>query len=262
MYHHRLILGYKGTNYYGWQSLNNEAQKPTIEGVIKHTLQKICNHQHCTISTASRTDAGVHAFGQVVKVAIPLMISSDKLLMGMNSLLPDDIRILKCDACPAGFNPNQDSTWKEYHYYFCTDTVHSPVLNDTVAHIPSDDNDSTNPSLDIELMQEACRLFVGRHDFYNFSKRDTKTNSTHRTIHVCELFRAPSTVFSSHVYYLKISGDGFLRYMIRYIAGALFGIARGQLEMSDISEALINHDKNKISPKAKSRGLHLIEIGY
>jgi len=262
MYHHKLTLSYKGTNYYGWQSLGNEEQKPTVESVVHHVLQKICNYQNCTIATASRTDAGVHALGQVVKVTIPLLIQSEKLLMGMNSLLPDDIRVLKCDSCSIEFNPNKDCKSKEYHYYFCTDSIHNPVLNDSVAHIPSYTNNSTTQPLNVQLMQEACKLFVGRHDFYNFSKRDTKMNSTYRTIYGCELLQAPSSVFSNQVYYLKISGEGFLRYMIRYIAATLFALGRGQIEMSDINEALINHNKNKISSKAKSRGLHLIEIVY
>jgi tRNA pseudouridine38-40 synthase len=252
-YTHRLIISYKGTNYYGWQDLGEHEQKPSIESNIHQVLKQICNYQDCTIATASRTDAGVHAQGQVVKINIPLDIKSDKLLLGMNSLLPDAIRILKCAPCDAEFNPNKDAKSKEYHYLFCTDLVHNPVLNDTMAHIPT--------SLNIEHMKEACKLFVGIHDFYSFAKRDTSKNSTIRSILSCELVQS-TTTFGNNTYVIKIVGEGFLRYMIRYIAAALFEVGRGEITLSDISEALKSPKDEKISPKAKPHGLHLIKINY
>ena len=96
MYYHRLVISYKGTSYFGWQDIGAGEQKPTVEASIHQVLKKICNYESCTISTASRTDAGVHAQGQVIKITIALAIESGKLLLGMNSLLPDDIRILQC----------------------------------------------------------------------------------------------------------------------------------------------------------------------
>lgn len=252
MYYHRLIISYKGTGYFGWQDIGTGEQKPTIEANIHQVLKKICKYQSCTISAASRTDAGVHAQGQVVKITIAIAIESGKLLLGMNSLLPDDICILQCEPCAAKFNSNKDSKSKEYHYYFCTDTIYNPILNDIVA---------PTGSLDIELMQRACKLFIGEHDFYSFAKRDTNMNSTFRTILSCEILQDQST-FGNKIYYLKIVGKGFLRYMVRYIAGALFALGRNQLSLSDISEALVNHKDEKISSRAKSRGLHLIQISY
>ena len=260
MYHHRLVISYKGTRYFGWQELNVSEEKPTIEASIDHVLTKICKHQSFTISAASRTDAGVHAQGQVLKITIPLLIESEKILLGMNSLLPNDIRVLQCAPCEAKFNSNKDSKNKEYHYYFCTDTVYNPVLNDIIAHIPSDSKN--NPTLDIERMQEACKLFIGEHDFYSFTKRDNTIPSTFRTITRCEILKAESLAFGNDVYCLKIIGKGFLRYMIRYIAGALFEVGKSQLSLSDISEALIHHKEEKLSSRAKSKGLHLIEITY
>ena len=262
MYHHRLVISYKGTSYFGWQDLGTSEQKPTVQASIHQVLNKICKYQSCTISAASRTDAGVHAQGQVIKITIPLAIESEKLLLGMNSLLPDDIRILQCQPCLAEFNPNRDSKSKEYHYYFCTDTVYNPVINDIVAHIPSNSKASTTGSLDIELMQEACKLFIGKHDFYSFAKRDANMSSTLRTILSCEILQVQPSTFGNEVYYLQIVGTGFLRYMVRYIAGALFELGRNQLSLSDISEALENHKEEKISSRAKSKGLHLIQISY
>ncbi|MFT5661262.1 MAG: tRNA pseudouridine38-40 synthase [Sulfurimonas sp.] len=253
MYYHRLIISYKGTSYFGWQELGINEQKPTVQASIQQVLNKICKHKSCSISTASRTDAGVHAQGQVVKITIPLAIESEKLLLGMNSLLPGDIRILQCQPCSAEFNPNRDSKSKEYHYYFCTDTIYNPVFNDTVTH---------TGSLDIELMRQASQLFIGEHDFYSFAKRDTKMDSTFRTVLSCEILKAPSSTFTNEIYYLKIVGKGFLRHMVRYIAGALFALGKNQLSLSTIGEALVNRKEEKISSRAKSRGLHLIQISY
>jgi len=253
MYHHHLIISYKGTSYFGWQDLGSCEQKPTVEESIQKVLKKICKYQSCTVSAASRTDAGVHAQGQVIKITIAIEIESGKLMLGMNSLLPDDIRILQCQPCAAEFNSNKDSKSKEYHYYFCTDTTYNPVFNDIVA---------PTGLLDIELMQQACKLFIGEHDFYNFAKRDNTMSSTFRTIFSCEILQAQPSTFGNKIYYLKIVGKGFLRYMVRYIAGALFALGRNHLSLSDISEALVNHKEEKISSRAKSKGLHLIQVSY
>ena len=276
MYHHRLVISYKGTSYFGWQDLGADEQKPTVQASIHQILKKICKYQRCTISAASRTDAGVHAQGQVAKITIPIEIESGKLLLGMNSLLPDDIRILQCEPCAAEFNPNKDCKSKEYHYYFCTDPIYNPVLSDIVtdivAHIPSKSHSNTAVTddivsfdivpLDIELMQQACKLFIGEHDFYSFARRDASISSTFRTIFSCEILQAQASTFGNNIYYLKIVGNGFLKQMVRYIAGALFALGRNQLSLSDISEALANHKEEKISSRAKSRGLHLIQIVY
>ncbi|MDQ7047567.1 MAG: tRNA pseudouridine(38-40) synthase TruA [Sulfurovum sp.] len=257
MYHHRLVISYKGSNYFGWQDLGEKDEKATVQATINEVLKQICKQQKCNISTASRTDAGVHAQGQVVKITIPLVIASEKLLLGMNSLLPEDIRILKCESCPATFNPNRDSKSKEYHYYFCTDPISNPVYHDIVAHITS-----RRGTLDIEGMQEACKCFIGEHDFYSFAKRDATMHMTLRTIISCEILEAKSSIFGSKIYYLKIVGTGFLRHMVRYIAGALFEIGKKQLSVNDVTEALVMHKEKKVSAKAKAKGLHLIEVFY
>jgi len=267
MYHHRLIISYKGSHYFGWQDLGSDEKKPTVQASIQQILKKICKYQDCTISAASRTDAGVHAQGQVVKITIPIAIDSEKLLLGINSLLPDDIRVLQCEPCSKKFNPNKDSKSKEYHYYFCTDTIDNPALSDVVAHTPSPDKAFATErldiaALDIKLMQKACKLFIGEHDFYSFAKRDANIHSTLRTIFSCEILQAQPLTFDNKIYYLKIVGNGFLKQMVRYIAGALFSLGRNQLSLSEISDALVNHKEEKISTKAKSRGLHLIKIYY
>tara|TARA_R110001592_G_scaffold363036_1_gene679391 strand:+ start:7175 stop:7975 length:801 start_codon:yes stop_codon:yes gene_type:complete len=261
-YHHRLVISYKGTRYFGWQDLGASEQKPTVQASIHQVLTKICKYQSCSIAAASRTDAGVHAQGQVVKVSIPVAVESAKLLLGMNSLLPEDIRVLQCEPCAADFNSNKDSKSKEYHYYFCTDPVYNTALNDIVAHVPSSGKATANAPLDIDLMKRACKLFIGEHDFYSFARRDANISSTIRTVFSCEILPVQAATFGNTIYYLKIVGNGFLKQMVRYITGALFALGRNQLSLSDISEALAQHKNDKISAKARSRGLHLVQICY
>jgi len=258
MHHHLIIVSYKGSRYFGWQDLGATEQKPTIQSIIHQVLKKICKYQHCSISGASRTDAGVHAQGQVAKLTLPIKIESEKLLRGMNSQLPGDIRIQHCEPCAKEFNPNKDSKSKEYHYYFSTDKIDNPILNDFVYHVTPGDN---NP-MDLELMKSACTLFIGEHDFYNFATRDDKIKSTIRNIDLCEIIKADTLDFSQDTYYLKIKGNGFLKHMIRYIAGTLFEVGRGNINLSEINEALKNRQEHKPCPKTKAKGLHLIEICY
>ena len=261
MFFHRAVISYKGSSYFGWQDLGAGEEKPTVQAVIQQVLSKICKYRQCSISAASRTDGGVHARGQVAKLSIPIELKSEKLLQGMNSLLPADIRVLKCEPCLAEFNPNRDSKSKTYHYYFCMDRVSNPVLNDVVAHLPSV-YENPNSTIDLEKVSQACKLFVGEHDFYSFATRDGNISSTARTVFTCEILQADLSAFGNEVYYLKIEGDGFLRQMIRYIVGAVIEVGRGKISLEEISEALSEHRQQKLSPRAKSHGLHLIEICY
>ena len=123
MNHHyyRVVVSYNGSNYFGWQDLGADEEKATVQGTITQALRKICKYADCTVAGASRTDAGVHAQGQVAKFSIPLEITPEKIQRGLNSLLPDDIRIWQSTCCQADFNPNKQSISKKYRYYFSID---------------------------------------------------------------------------------------------------------------------------------------------
>ncbi len=262
MYHHLAVISYKGSHFFGWQDLGSGQDKPTVQAAIHQVLKKICNYQDCIVSGASRTDAGVHAQGQIAKLTLPIEIESEKLLLGMNSLLPRDIRILKCKSSPNKFNPNRDSKSKKYHYYFCTDRVSNPVLNDIVLHLVTTKQNHTAAAIDIMAIKQASKLFIGEHDFYSFAARDANNGSTVRTVFNCRIIRADFSGFGNEIYCLQIEGTGFLKQMIRYIAGALFEVGRGTVGAAQIREALAMRNEHKLSPKAKSHGLHLMEICY
>lgn len=262
-HYYRVVVSYNGSNYFGWQDLGAEEDKATVQGAITQALRKICKYADCTVSGASRTDAGVHAQGQVAKFSIPLDIIPEKLQLGLNSLLPEDIRIRQCAKCAADFNPNRQSASKKYRYYFSTDRIHSPMLNGIVAHVPSKlEGAQSSAQLDLESMGQACKLFIGKHDFYSFSSRDKNIDSTVRTINQLEMKRTDALELDVEVHYFEIEGDGFLKHMVRYIVGAIIEVGRQAIDSDDIRQALRNRNEEKFSPKAKARGLHLIEITY
>ena len=121
---------------------------------------------------------------------------------------------------------------------------------------------SRKVSKDIAITGVEHLIDDGEHDFYSFARRDASISSTFRTIFSCEILQAQPSTFGNKIYYLKIVGNDFLKQMVRYIAGALFALGRNQLSLSDISEALVNHKEEKVSSRAKLRGLHLIQICY
>ena len=221
-HHYRVVISYNGGNYCGWQDLGDEENKATVQGTITQALRKICKYASCSVSGASRTDAGVHAQGQVAKLSIPLKITAEKLQLGLNSLLPEDIRIWRCFECLADFNPNRQNISKKYRYYFSTDRISSPILHGIIAHVPSEiECAKTNSQLDLGKMRQACNLFVGEHDFYSFSSKDKKIDSTVRTIYQLEIKSTDAIGLDVNVYYFEIEGNGFLRHMVRYIVGAI-----------------------------------------
>ncbi len=260
MFHYRVQIAYKGTNYRGWQAQSADVEieaLPTVQGTILRVLRKIARYQECTISGTSRTDAGVHAQGQVGKISLPVEIQASTLLRGMNSMLPGSIRIVQCASSDSGFNAKTFSSSKEYHYYFSSSPVANPLLSDVVAYVPG--------SLDLDRIAEASQVFVGEHDFHAFCRRPEHAPNTVRNVLACELVHASSGMLVGDVHLLRVVGDGFLKQMIRYMASALFEVGRGKLSAVQIVEALEQsrsekHRPDKLCSKAPAQGLHLIRI--
>lgn len=255
MFHYRVTIAYKGTNYRGWQAQSSDVENealPTVQGTIRRCLRKIARYQECTISGTSRTDAGVHAQGQVGKISLPVEIQASTLLRGLNSMLPSSIRIAQCARCDGAFNAKTFAASKEYHYYFSSAPVANPLLSDVVAQVPG--------PLNLELIAEASSLFVGTHDFYNFCRRPEHAANTIRHVSCCELVASSPAVLVSDVQTLRVIGDGFLKQMIRYMASALLEVGRGNLSSDKIADALEQHRTEKLCAKAPPQGLHLIKV--
>jgi tRNA pseudouridine38-40 synthase len=263
MFYYKVTIAYKGTAYSGWQAqaLDDAHEKnPTVQGIVQKALNKVTKYQAFSLSGASRTDAGVHARSQLARISLEHEIPAKRLQMAMNAQLPDDVQLMHCVPCSKQFNPHTISSVKEYHYYFSFSQLTNPVFNDIVGCELGHPLDDFSHQERIEKMTKACQLFVGTHDFQNFCNKDKKTVSTVRTVTHCDIHSANFSPLGENIYYIKIYSNGFLRYMVRFIAGALFEVFKGRIELEDISNYLNGYQSKRLSLKAKSKGLHLISI--
>ena len=263
MFYYKITLAYKGTAYFGWQAQSVDTTheiKPTVQGVVQNALRKVAKYRDCSLSATSRTDAGVHAKGQVAKIGLETEMSAERLYMALNAQLPDDIQITHCEKCDKQFNPHSFATSKEYHYYFSPYELSNPALSDIADCIFCRVVENHPHRERFDKMVDGCQLFVGSHDFHNFCNKDKNISSTVRTVTSCDIHPAHFGPLCNELYYIRICGNGFLRYMVRYIVGALFEVFKGTLELDDIKRALASQQPKKITLKARAKGLHLIGI--
>ncbi|HLE10198.1 MAG TPA: tRNA pseudouridine(38-40) synthase TruA [Bacteriovoracaceae bacterium] len=256
-------IQYKGTNYNGWQIQNGQAGK-TIQGEINYALKKITKSELIHTIGSGRTDAGVHALGQVIRMDLPFMIEPIGLQRALNALIPADIRILEVKKIDESFHPIYNAKWKEYIYCFSTSTIISPFDRELVAQYPYE--------IDIAAMKNGGRLFLGKHDFCNFSCTGTEVKSTIREIFEFSLepingghpwINLASSGATANYYLFRIRGSGFLKQMVRLIVGALFNLGRGKIKETDIAAALVApYGVKKVGFVADPEGLYLAEVHY
>jgi tRNA pseudouridine38-40 synthase len=251
MYTYKVILSYKGTKYSGWQ--NQTGNPMTIQNQVETVISHIVNHQEFKVIGASRTDTGVHARGQVLKIVLPKKITPEKLQLGLNSKLPIDIRVMEVHEVQSHFNVNRDTKSKEYHYYFSFKQPNA-LYADFVYYIPQ--------KLDLQKMKKACSLIRGEHNFLGLSTQGSRTPNPMRKVSVCSIHKANLDSFGEDVYFLKIKGNGFLKYMVRFIMGALMSVAKQELSFKDLERSLSTGADFMGKKKAPALGLHLIEIEY
>lgn len=252
---YRIKVCYKGTNYFGWQIQKNEK---TIQGEINHSLEVISKTSQIKTIGAGRTDAGVHALGQVFRAEIPLNIPTGSLKKALNSNLPRDIRIVSVEKSSNEFHPIYSASSKEYVYVFSNLGEDSPFLSEFIVNLAY--------SIDFNLMAEAAELFVGEKDFCNFYCTGTKITTTVRKIFECELVKSKSFDFVSgnfnENYIFRVRGNGFLKQMVRLMVGALWNIGRGKITISQLKKSLDNSSSGKIGPVVLPDGLYLKEVFY
>ena len=250
MTYYKIIISYNGSNFCGWQF---QTENPnSVQEAFEKVLNKIVNYQSIKVSSASRTDGGVHAKGQVLKIALPKEVSPKNLLQGLNSKLPSTIVVVDVEYCEDNFNPNTDVTSKEYHYYF-SDTKPIATLNDIVYF--------SKDKLDFMKMQSVCKEFVGTHDFTSFHIPGSRKPNPVRTILECEIIKANFSPLCEDIYYLKISGNGFLKYMVRKIMDYIFKVGTGEV-LQENTKSYLNGLAQITLGKANACGLHLIKINY
>lgn len=252
---YRITVQYKGTQYSGFQI---QLSDKTIQGEINSVLKVLSKSEDIKSIGSGRTDAGVHALAQVMRIEIPVDIPVIGLVRAMNSLLPEDIRVMDAVVVTNEFHPIYSAKSKEYNYVFTTDEVISPFARELMTHFPFE--------LDIELMKKGCQIFCGEHDFINYQCVGTEIESTVRKIMSCELVRFESSGhwgnLAGEYYVLKVVGNGFLKQMVRLLMGALISLGKGKITLEDLEKSLKTPLKNRLGPTAPPQGLYLKEVHY
>lgn len=251
MRHFKLTIAYDGTDFHGWQI---QPGKATIQGEIASVLRRL-TQEDVVLHGAGRTDAGVHALGQVGSFRTRSGLSPLEFQRALNALLPPSIRIVGSEEVGPDFHARWSAIGKTYRYRLFRDKVVPPFIWRYVLHYPF--------PLDEERMSDAARRFVGVHDFAAFaastgSEEDDKERTTEREIFSAVIERSDGRdelVFS-------VQGRSFLRYMVRKMVGTLLDIGRGRLAVEDIERLYELKDRSKSGPTVPPQGLVMVEVKH
>ena len=243
-YTYKMTIQYDGTNYYGWQF---QIGAPSIQDMIQSKLCIILNEPK-KIQGAGRTDAGVHALYQVAHFKYPNLLDIEVLQRSLNNLLPPDIRITKIEIADEKFNARFTAKWKEYAYYIYNGQLCPPFVYRYVWHYPY--------PLNLELMQEAAKLFIGLHDFSLFGTGAMKRDDAVRSIDSLLIEKQGNMII------FRIHAISFLRHMVRWIVGTLVEVGENKKDISVIPKLFEEKQYGLVKLKAPPNGLFLAYIEY
>jgi tRNA pseudouridine38-40 synthase len=246
----KLTIEYDGTNYVGWQ---RQAEGVSIQSLIEDALAPF-EGGPVTVHAAGRTDAGVHALAQVASVVTSAGHDVATLRRALNAVLPVDVRITAVEDAPSGFHARFDAVAKTYEYRIVNGPYASAFQQRYVWHVPG--------ALDIEAMRAGAATLVGRHDFAAFQATGATVSTTVRTILALELLQRDGTGSEPAVLVLRITGDGFLRHMVRTIAGTLVDVGLGRWPASHVATILAGKDRTRAGRAAPASGLFLVGVAY
>ena len=240
----KLTVAYDGTNYCGWQVQPNGI---TVQEVLNQCLSEFTGENIETIG-ASRTDAGVHALGNVAVFDTEMRMPGDKFSFALNQRLPEDIRIQKSEEVDADFHPRYVKSQKTYEYRIlnCRFPIPTERFYSHFTYIP----------LDVDKMKEAALYLIGEHDFKSFCGTGAQVKTTVRTVKEIQIEKSGDRIT------IRITGEGFLYNMVRIIAGTLMDIGGGLYPPEKMKEILEAKDRKKAGPTAPARGLTLMKIQY
>jgi tRNA pseudouridine38-40 synthase len=251
MRHFKLTIAYDGTDFHGWQI---QADKPTIQGEVVSVLRTI-TQETILLHGSGRTDAGVHALGQVASFRTQSVLSAGEFQRALNALLPPTIRITAAEEVGPDFHARWSARGKIYRYRLYRGKVVPPTLWRYVLHYPF--------PLDEDAMRIAASRYVGPHDFAAFaastgSEDDDKERSTVREIYSSELVRSED---GEELVY-TVRGRSFLRYMVRKMVGTLLEVGRGKLTPDDILRLYQLRDRSKSGPTVPPQGLCMVSVEH
>jgi tRNA pseudouridine38-40 synthase len=242
----RLTLEYDGTNFAGWQL--QAAGSRTIQGCLEEAIERVCG-QRVRVDGSGRTDAGVHALGQVVSLKVASRFDAPALQRALNGVLPADIAVVEAAAAADDFHARHDARAKLYCYVIWNGATRSP-LRAARSHWVA-------PALDLAAMRTAALDFCGRHDFASLQAAGSDVQQSVRTLRRLEL-----TGESRGEIEIRVEGDGFLRHMVRNLAGTLIEVGLGRRAADSIPELLGRRDRRLAGPTAPAAGLTLVWVSY
>jgi tRNA pseudouridine38-40 synthase len=240
----KLVLQYDGTDYVGWQRQPNGV---SIQELIEKAIEPIEGRPVAVVG-AGRTDAGVHALGQVASVQLESAIDPAALARALNATLPEDVRVAAAEEAAPDFNARFSATGKVYAYRIWAGPFLPPFERRYFWHLPG--------SLDIDRMRQAARALMGTHDFSAFRAAGSDAAASERTIRELEIDNETERVI------VTVAGDGFLRYMVRAIVGTLVEVGQGRRPVAGVAAALASRDRSQAGPTAPAKGLVLLKVEY
>jgi tRNA pseudouridine38-40 synthase len=247
----KITVAYDGTGFVGWQ---RQAAGESIQGLLEGALRELDGRQ-VNVHGAGRTDAGVHALGQVASFTLERAMSAATLRQAMNAHLPEAIRVLEAVEADPGFHARFDARDKTYRYRIWNGDVLNPFERPYAWHVPG--------ALDVDAMDAAARTLEGRHDFAAFQATGGAAKETGREVRRCAVTAAPSPVHgTARLVVLEISGTGFLRHMVRAIVGSVVEIGRGRRRPGWLREVLASGDRTLAGPTVPAHGLFLVGVNY
>lgn len=244
---YKMIIAYDGTNYGGWQVQPNAV---SIQSLIEQSLSTILRKQ-IPVFGSGRTDAGVHAIGQIAHFSFDAPIDTQKTFASLNGLLPQDIRIVSLEETSHDFHARYSAASKTYHYRLHLDPIPDPFKRRYAYHVPH--------PVDLSLLKEAAAHFIGTHDFTSFANepgRGTAAKDAVRTLYRLDVIEEAGGAR------LEFQGDGFLYKMVRNIVGTLLDICAGKIAKDQIPAILSAKDRRLAGRSAPPHGLYLIEVIY
>jgi len=247
---YRLLLQYDGTDFHGWQM---QSDLRTVQGELSRVLSLLDNRE-VIVQGSGRTDAGVHAEGQVASVQLQRDISPQKLRNAINGNLDRDVRVLLVDVAPEDFHARYSAVSKTYVYRLAQGPVMSPFWM-RYAHQES-------RAVDLDLMRRSGEKFVGKHDWTAFSAAQTDAETRVRNVDRLDIADRWDSRGQCHLIEFTVTADGFLRYMVRSIVGTLMAVGRGEIDGETVARALIEGDRNLAGPTAPACGLTLKSVRY
>jgi tRNA pseudouridine38-40 synthase len=247
---YKLTLQYDGTDFHGWQV---QGEGRTVQGELARVLALI-EGRAVTVHGSGRTDAGVHAEGQVASVRLTREIGPEKLRAALNGNLAPDVRVIAAERAADDFHARYSARGKTYRYRIFNAPVASPFWFRYALH-------DARP-LDLERMRACAALLVGPHDWTAFSAAQAEAETRVRTVTGLEVSERWDERGQGRLIEIEVSADGFLRYMVRSIAGTLLEVGRGRMSEERVERALRTGERRLVGPTAPARGLTLMRVQY